>query len=548
MQNSAVSFHLPAHFDDGGRIGLETKIMMEYINLVHESITDKEKLNKILSVYQQFQNEDTNNLLQNSFPELVKDVLHQFNVSRLENLAKLQKLEQSYRLKLLPPQWPSEYIEEQTWATDASKWIGHGYYWKSGDGEMNKDLAFMDYDTLEDNFYHIKNSKVLLADYGLLKKDFPTLNTLSNQEIDDWLISNCSYLSEGQYHRMSVGGDIHDFIEFENKPLDHFLDTNRKKIGLRMRGGGRAATFLVDKQEYSWDKDGTFQSEMLEVKGLGTTILQKEIEVKACGLLSFVDAIKEFAYQKLIQKISEIENQNWATVGYYAILDTPFRCKSDVANPGTGYKGDRFVLVVRQRQSRIVSCFDEIVYYSVARREHLVGSFGKEFRLCLQKYGISSEQLPALLSSGAVDDISGDWNVQGDAILSHIIDFSHFFILPSSSLDSRWKVSENATKDALLLGGDRFSIFQNQKLRELLFPGADEQQAREEYEKQKLGVAEKYKQFGTLGARKPSYSWSWFLETDDSWIASWCMQLGSSSANQEPTEIFNSIEDLLPKK
>lgn len=50
--------------------------------------------------------------------------------------------------------------------------------------------------------------------------------------------------------------------------------------------------------------------------------------------------------------------------------------------------------MLRQRQSRIVSVWDEVVYYSVARHLQIGSKIGREMRAALIKYGVSSEQLP----------------------------------------------------------------------------------------------------------------------------------------------------------
>jgi hypothetical protein len=52
------------------------------------------------------------------------------------------------------------------------------------------------------------------------------------------------------------------------------------------------------------------------------------------------------------------------------------------------------VIVLRQRQSRVVSAFDEVVYYSVARKEQQESPLGQAMRETLEKYGVSSEQMP----------------------------------------------------------------------------------------------------------------------------------------------------------
>ena len=63
----------------------------------------------------------------------------------------------------------------------------------------------MDYDSLEDKFVKLKNAKVLIADYNLLQKDFPFLSTLDHNEINNWLINQTAYISEGQIKRVKIG-------------------------------------------------------------------------------------------------------------------------------------------------------------------------------------------------------------------------------------------------------------------------------------------------------------------------------------------------------
>lgn len=214
-------------------------------------------------------------------------------------------------------------------------------------------------------------------------------------------------------------------LDFEGGSVMDYFDFGFKKSGIRQKGGGRAATFLVD-SKYWFSKAGEPQCDMIDVKGVGTTSMQKSFEPSACGFLPLVDALKEFSYQHLIQHLAEREKTWWSTVQYYAIIDCGFGFKKDVANPATGFCGDRCVLLLRQRQSRCISAFDEIVYYSVVRQNVLKERFGTDVRKVLTKYGISSEQLPlALLPQSAHDDLTGEWNMQADASLTHVLDFRY---------------------------------------------------------------------------------------------------------------------------
>ena len=549
-------FNLGTSFEDGGRMGLESKMMAQFLHSQKDHVVrfaetqDEEYQEKTKQFYN---TESFKDYSSNSFfvehEEDIKSILERYNrLSRLtqqntdEFVPQLREMEKQYKLGLLPPPMPSEYLNESIWLEDESKWIGHGYYWKSGNQPMCKDLSFCDYDSLEDNFYPLTTGSVLVADYELLKKDFPCLKDFSQKQIDDWMISQAAFISEGQIKRCREGGDMYELIE----DITGKFDESQSKIGVRMKGGGRACTFIIN-NEYCWNEKGNFTADMVEVKGIGTTILQPEIEKKACGFLSYVDALKEFAYQKLIHHISELENQEWNTVQYYAIIDTGIKYKENEANPATGYKGDRCVLCLRQRQSRIISCYDEIVYYSVVRRELLSHGIGKAFCNSLAKYGISSEQIPSKLFAPEDDNnLSGDWNVQSDATLTHIVDFSHFFVLPSSSLNDKWKLSTKDVEEALLLGAEHFELFKNENLRKLIqISDQSEESIREYYSREIPLLEKKYSEFGSIGQRKPSYSWSWFLEVDNSWIMKWALKKGTSKDVDEDNSILEIIQKCL---
>lgn len=488
--------------------------------------------------------------------EKVKSILDAWNYhSRLAlsspDLDPLRAYEKSWHPTLLQPQLPSEYVNESRWTgSTEDAWLGHGYFWKSGEGDMSKDLAMMDYDALEDGWIKLKKASVLVADYQLIKHDFPELKEKTDLEINEWLINATGYLSEGQLSRITEGGDQYGLMDIQD--LNDYLDMSRQdtKIGVRMRGGGRAISFFADNQVHF--EEGRAVSKMIEVKGGGTTKLQPEIPKKATGFLCLVDAFKEFAYQKLIQRIAELEKQNWATVQYYAILDTGIKYKDDVINPATGYKGDRCGLVLRQRQSRIVSVWDEVVYYSVARHLQIGSKIGREMRAALIKYGVSSEQLPQVLVDKDVENLKGnlegDWNIQADAPFTHMIDFSHWFVLPDSPLHKIWKMSPKAVNNALKLGGDHMKIFEIPELTQLAFGTKDVDEARKAYASESPELATQYQEFGKLGTRKPDYSWSWFLEVDDSEVMKWANEQGKTfSGKGEDHSVMDLVNSWLPE-
>jgi hypothetical protein len=92
-------------------------------------------------------------------------------------------------------------------------------------------------------------------------------------------------------------------------------------------------------------------------------------------------------------------------VKYLAVIDTGFKFKEGVVNPATGYEGDRCVLAIRQRNSRLVSSADEVVYYSVAERQEIFSQPTlKKIAHDLIDWGVSSEQNPQSLIGSEMDD------------------------------------------------------------------------------------------------------------------------------------------------
>ena len=159
----------------------------------------------------------------------------------------------------------------------------------------------------------------------------------------------------------------------------------------------RAATFLVG-DSFSF-QESFITSFAADVKGVGTHVDASDMisDPKKNGWLSSIDALKEFAFQKLIAKIARSENQKWGTVEFYAIIDTGLRFKPNVKNPATDFYGDRIVLVVRQSHSRLSPCRDEPCFFSVAQDLHLQSEFGKQMRTVFHQFGVSTEFVPTSL-------------------------------------------------------------------------------------------------------------------------------------------------------
>uniref|UniRef100_A0A0G4HBN0 Uncharacterized protein n=1 Tax=Chromera velia CCMP2878 TaxID=1169474 RepID=A0A0G4HBN0_9ALVE len=520
--------------------------------------------------------------------EDVQSLLNAFNRFRLKvndslNLLELRELQDKLPSQVLPPPFPSDFLND-TWTDFSlsegdrqSAWIGHGWYWRFSDSsQVHKDNVWEDFDHIERGFVALKRASVLCADYDELRKEMNFLGSLSNSQIDEWLLGQVAFLSEGQVKRMQEGGDLYGLFDFPS--IDAAIDRTRTKSAIRQKGGGRAVQFLVDSC-FSFLKgtqgEGSVDTVALDVKGVGTSVLQPapsssipflhctqpSVERKACGLLGLVDALKETAYQRLFQRIFDREKEKereqghpsacqWSTVKTFALIDTGFAFGEDQENPATGYTGDRCVLCVRQGHSRLVASPEVPAFYSVAQHEQMLSPSGGRLMEILEKYGISSEQAPRALfcrlGLSEKEEGDGDWNVQSDGSFSRLVDFSHWFVLPPSlkllkptgresedkkeerdcQLNSVWSLSEDAARESLRLGSEKLRLFDSPGVTQFVYDSTDLEEARRRHAADLPRLESVWGKIGNPGRRKPFHSWSWFLETDDSCVSKWSMERG----------------------
>ena len=315
---------------------------------------------------------------------------------------------------------------------------------------------------------------MLYADYDLIRKDFAdqhiddryplnsmvyrTIKDATDAEIDDWLVRNAGWISAGQVARISPEGDHGPLLGVEN--IDDYVDCSTQKPGFRIRSGGRAATFLV-RDAYHFE-DGSLRASMIEAKGIGThEEANFGASTKNTGMLSLADALRELCYQKLVQRIIELEelDDEFCCVQFYGLLDTGLKYVGE--NPATGWKGERCVLAVRQRQSRAFCSYGGYNFSGVLLMTgeeqpppSITTGAGYKLRKALIKYGISAEITPQAPFSQslaeALENRTGNWNLQADANLSHFMDFSDFYGLPDSPL-SDWRISETCFRDCWTL-------------------------------------------------------------------------------------------------
>ena len=149
----------------------------------------------------------------------------------------------------------------------------------------------------------LSNAQVVLADYELLKKDFPALSGKSDQEIDRWLLDNVGYVAKTQAKQSVVNTDI---------PV-----TGESAKALRPEDYGRALVF----KDQSPD-DSTTQIGLIDVKGAGAKKPKKGHHSN--GLSTLGEAVREFTYENMVRDVLEDSGEGYHTVGSYAVIDPGF--------------------------------------------------------------------------------------------------------------------------------------------------------------------------------------------------------------------------------
>jgi hypothetical protein len=153
---------------------------------------------------------------------------------------------------------------------------------------------------LRGNVYPVTSAKVLVADYELLRKDFPALRALPEAEIDSWLIQNGGWMTAQQ-------------VDYPNPRLSDPIPVEKSRLAegraIRPEGYGRALVHEVE-------------GGLLDVKGAGS--LAPRPGGHTSGLMSSGEALKEFLFEKKVQEIFHHAGLEQPTVGTYAVIDWGF--------------------------------------------------------------------------------------------------------------------------------------------------------------------------------------------------------------------------------
>ncbi|QDK38438.1 hypothetical protein [Bdellovibrio sp. NC01] len=163
----------------------------------------------------------------------------------------------------------------------------------------------------------VTTARVILADYELIRKDFPEIRNLSNQEIDQWLLRNTAFVSKEQAAQEVVNDKIHT--------------DETSRMAYRPREYRRAHVFVAD------------TGGLIDAKGTGA--VDPSGGSHDNGLATLGDMIREYTYEKLIHALF-VKDGRFDTVGSYAVIDYGF----DIKHPDGGRS--RAGTVLRQAHTR----------------------------------------------------------------------------------------------------------------------------------------------------------------------------------------------------
>ena len=156
-------------------------------------------------------------------------------------------------------------------------------------------------DSKKEEVVILSNAKIVFADYGLLRKDFPELRNISNDEIDWWLLRNTAIMSGAQANQ-----------EVVNTPITSY----DKKSAYRPPDYGRALVIPVNAPG-SEEPIG-----LIDAKGVGA--LKPALKDHGDGLATLGECIREFVYEKMVNRVFQHSNSGIKTVGTYAVIDAGF--------------------------------------------------------------------------------------------------------------------------------------------------------------------------------------------------------------------------------
>ncbi len=165
-----------------------------------------------------------------------------------------------------------------------------------------KDITQISSNPPEAKVYKLSHARILIADYDLIRRDFPSLDNLSNEQIDNWIIDSVGYISVAQASQQVVNTQI---------PVEQ-----GEYSAYRPSGYGRALIFDT-KDPVSQESIG-----LIDVKGSGAVNPRQQDHGN--GLATLGEAIREFLYERVMREVVKDQRISNKVVGSYAVIDPGF--------------------------------------------------------------------------------------------------------------------------------------------------------------------------------------------------------------------------------
>lgn len=180
--------------------------------------------------------------------------------------------------------------------------------------------------SIAEEVVRLKHARVVMADYDLIRRDFPHIRKLSNPEIDEWILNQTAYVSKPQAAQKVV-----------NTPIEI---TGQTRIAQRPPSYGRALVFQMKDP-----KNQNLDIGLIDVKGSGA--LAPGQKDHGNGVATLGECVREFLYENLVRDVLDDADLPNKTVGSYAVVDAGFGVKhADGSSSPAG-------LYLRQAQHRI---------------------------------------------------------------------------------------------------------------------------------------------------------------------------------------------------
>lgn len=212
-------------------------------------------------------------------------------------------------------------------------------------------------EAVEETFVRIRGNpppRVVTADYGLIRADFPIARSMTNLQIDEWIIEQVAWISKPQVTQNDV-----------NSPIGATKET--KKV-YRPADYGRASVIPIE-GGYLMDVKGTGAKKKPKPTGHGT------------GLLSTGEALREFIMEKLVSAIFE---RGFRTVACYAVVDLGFDVKQPLFQKYFTNVDLPAGLILRQAHTR------STIHVNASANSFLPVDAGVKIENVLRRYGLTS--------------------------------------------------------------------------------------------------------------------------------------------------------------